>query len=95
MAGGRALLRSLRLGSIEGQYQLGMLYAFGKGVPESRALAAALFSQAASQGHAEAGKIPDDIQMTVRRVIGLYGGVSHGFDEDLTAAPPWLQALGR
>ena len=53
-----------RLGSIEGQYQLGMLYAFGKGVPESRPLAAALFSQAASQGHAEAGKMLDSIQMT-------------------------------
>lgn len=53
-----------RLGSIEGQYQLGMFYAFGKGVPESRALAAALFSQAASQGHAEAGKMLDSIQMT-------------------------------
>ena len=53
-----------RLGSIEGQYLLGMLYAFGKGVPESRPLAAALFSQAASQGHAEAGKMLDSIQMT-------------------------------
>ena len=53
-----------RLGSIEGQYQLGMLYAFGKGVPESRPLAAALFSQAASQGHAEAGKMLDSIQIT-------------------------------
>lgn len=53
-----------RLGSIEGQYLLGMLYAFGKGVPESRPLAAALFSQAASQGHLEAGKMLDTIQMT-------------------------------
>ncbi|OGA94885.1 MAG: lytic transglycosylase [Burkholderiales bacterium RIFCSPHIGHO2_12_FULL_61_11] len=53
-----------RLGSIEGQYQLGMLYAFGKGVPESRALAAALFSQAASQGHAKAGQMLDNVQMT-------------------------------
>ena len=53
-----------RLGSIEGQYLLGMLYAFGKGVPESRPLAAALFSQAASQGHVEAGNMLDNIQMT-------------------------------
>jgi soluble lytic murein transglycosylase-like protein len=53
-----------RLGSIEGQYRLGMLYAFGKGVPESRPLATALFSQAASQGHAEAGKMLDSIQMS-------------------------------
>ena len=53
-----------RLGSIEGQYLLGMLYSFGKGVPESRPFAAALFSQASSQGHAEAGKMLDTIQMT-------------------------------
>lgn len=53
-----------RLGSIEGQYRLGMLYAFGKGVPESRKLAATLFSQASSQGHAEANKMLDTIQMT-------------------------------
>lgn len=53
-----------RLGSIEGQYRLGMLYAFGKGVPENRPLAAALFSQAASQGHAQAGKMLDSIQMS-------------------------------
>lgn len=52
-----------RLGSIEGQYRLGMLYAFGRGVPQSRSLAAALFSQAAAQGHAEAGKMLDSIQM--------------------------------
>lgn len=43
-----------RLGSTEAQYRLGMLYAFGQGVPASRAYAAALFSQAATQGHAEA-----------------------------------------
>lgn len=53
-----------RLGSIQAQYLLGMLYAFGKGVPESRPLAAALFSQAASQGHAKAGNMLDTIQMT-------------------------------
>ncbi|WP_137892503.1 lytic transglycosylase domain-containing protein [Ramlibacter sp. 2FC] len=53
-----------RLGSIEGQYRLGMLYAFGRGVPESRPLAAALFSQAAAQGHAEAGKMLDSIQLS-------------------------------
>ena len=53
-----------RHGSLEAQYRLGMLYAFGKGVPESRPLAAALFSQAAAQGHAEAGKMLDSIQMS-------------------------------
>lgn len=43
-----------RLGSIEAQYRLGMLYTFGRGVPKNRAFAAALFSQAAQQGHAQA-----------------------------------------
>lgn len=53
-----------RWGSIEGQYRLGMLYAFGQGVPESRPLAAALFSLAASQGHAQANQMLDNIQLT-------------------------------
>lgn len=43
-----------KLGSIEAQYRLGMLYAFGKGVPENRAFAASLFSLASRQGHAKA-----------------------------------------
>lgn len=43
-----------RFGSIEAQYRLGMLYTFGRGVPENRVFAAALFSQAAQQGHAQA-----------------------------------------
>ena len=53
-----------RLGSIEGQYRLGVLYAFGIGVPRSRQLAASLFSQAAWQGHEEAGKMLDSIQLS-------------------------------
>ena len=52
-----------RLGSIEGQYRLGVMYAFGVGVPRSRPMAAALFSQAAWQGHAQAGKMLDSIQL--------------------------------
>jgi hypothetical protein len=43
-----------RLGSTEAQYRLGMLYAFGKGVPENRAYAASMFSVASQQGHAKA-----------------------------------------
>lgn len=43
-----------RLGSTEAQYRLGMLYAFGKGVPENRAFAASLFSIASHQGHHKA-----------------------------------------
>lgn len=53
-----------RLGSIEAQYRLGMLYAFGKGVPANRALAAALFSLAGNQGHAEAQKMLETINLT-------------------------------
>jgi len=43
-----------KLGSTEAQYRLGMLYAFGKGVPENRAFAASLFSMASQQGHLKA-----------------------------------------
>ena len=43
-----------RQGSAEGQYRLGMLYAFGRGVPKSRGLAASLFAIASRQGNAEA-----------------------------------------
>jgi len=57
-----------RLGSAEGQYRLGMLYAFGKGVPESRALAASLFSLAATQGHSEAQKMLETIDMTTTQL---------------------------
>ncbi|WP_084187423.1 lytic transglycosylase domain-containing protein [Andreprevotia chitinilytica] len=46
--------RAARLGVIEAQYRLGILYAFGVGVPEDRRAAASLFSVAAQQGHAEA-----------------------------------------
>lgn len=53
-----------RLGSAEGQYRLGMLYAFGKGVPKDRALAASLFSLAAAQGHFEAQKMLETIDFT-------------------------------
>jgi soluble lytic murein transglycosylase-like protein len=56
--------QAARAGSTEGQYRLGMLYAFGQGVPESRPFAAALFSLAASQGHAQAGQMLDSIQLT-------------------------------
>lgn len=56
--------QAARLGSTEGQYRLGMLYAFGQGVPESRPFAAALFSMAASQGHAQAGQMLETIQLT-------------------------------
>ena len=43
-----------KLGSTEAQYRLGMMYAFGKGVPENRAFAASMFSIASQQGHHKA-----------------------------------------
>jgi soluble lytic murein transglycosylase-like protein len=52
-----------RMGSIEAQYRLGMLYAFGRGVPESREMAASLFSLAASQGHSEAQNMLETIYL--------------------------------
>lgn len=57
-----------RLGSAEGQYRLGMLYAFGKGVLQNRALAASLFSLASAQGHAEAQKMLETIDMTTTQL---------------------------
>lgn len=53
-----------RLGSTQAQYRLGMLYAFGKGVPANRALAAALFSLASHQGYYEAEKMLETINFT-------------------------------
>ena len=53
-----------RLGSAEGQYRLGMLYAFGKGVPKDRALAASLFATASAQGHYEAQRMLETINFS-------------------------------
>lgn len=53
-----------RLGSTEAQFRLGILFAFGRGVPESREKAASLFSLASLQGHAQAHAMLDTIRMT-------------------------------
>jgi soluble lytic murein transglycosylase-like protein len=53
-----------RLGSTEAQYRLAMLFAFGRGVPESREMAASLFSLAALQGHAQAQNMLETIRIT-------------------------------
>lgn len=58
-----AYCEASRLGSLEAQYRLGMLYAFGNGVPMNRALAAAMFSLAAHQGHYEAQKMLETINL--------------------------------
>ncbi len=55
--------RAARLGSTEGQYQLGMLYAFGAGVPLKRDYAAALFSIAGQQGHYQAQNMLESIRL--------------------------------
>ncbi len=64
--GWQAALRyceAARLGSTEAQYRLGMLMAFGRGVPESQELAAALFSVAASQGHVQAQNMLETVRL--------------------------------
>ncbi len=52
-----------RYGSAEGVYRLGMLYAFGRGVPENRNYAANLFGIAATHGHYEAQKMLETIEI--------------------------------
>jgi soluble lytic murein transglycosylase-like protein len=51
-----------RFGSTEAQYRLGMLFAFGQGVPEDRKVAASLFATAAQQGHQEASNMLETIR---------------------------------
>lgn len=92
-----------RLGSIEAQYRLGMLYRFGKGVTTNQTFAAALFSLASSQGHAEALNMLDTVNLTSSQlppcvtgeipperpvVIALnYQGDTSSIDRQLTALP--------
>jgi len=52
-----------RYGSAEGVYRLGMMYAFGRGVPANRDYAANLFGIAAMQGHYEAQKMLETIEI--------------------------------
>lgn len=53
-----------RLGSAEGQYRLGMLYAIGQGVPQNRDYAAALFATASMQGHFASQKMLETVELT-------------------------------
>ena len=53
-----------RYGSAEGVYRLGMLYAFGRGVPANKNYAANLFGIASSQGHYEAQKMLETIEIS-------------------------------
>lgn len=92
-----------RLGSIEAQYRLGMLFRFGKGVTANPAFAAALFSLASSQGHAEALNMLDTVNLTSSQlppcvtanvlperpvVMSINNqGDASGIDRQLTALP--------
>ena len=60
-----------RYGSAEGIYRLGMLYAFGRGVPANRDYAANLFAIASSHGHFEAQKMLEttDIQLSEIKTV--------------------------
>ena len=52
-----------RYGSAEAVYRLGMLYAFGRGVPANKNYAANLFGIASVHGHVEAQKMLDTIEI--------------------------------
>jgi TPR repeat protein len=56
--------KASRLGVIEAQYRLGVLYAFGKGVPKNRDYAATLFAISSQQGHQEATEMLEAIHYT-------------------------------
>lgn len=55
--------QAARYGSAEAIYRLGMLYAFGRGVPENRDYAASLFGIASTHGHYEAQQMLETIQI--------------------------------
>ena len=52
-----------RYGSAEAVYRLGMLYAFGRGVPANKDYAANLFGIASVNGHVEAQKMLETIEI--------------------------------
>jgi soluble lytic murein transglycosylase-like protein len=75
-----------RYGSAEGVYRLGMLYAFGRGVPANKDYAANLFGIAATHGHFEAQKMLETIEirtqetpLCVLEAVVPEKGASHEF----------------
>lgn len=84
--------QSARWGSSEGQYRLGMLYAFGQGVPESRPYAAALFALAASLGHAQAGQMLDSIELSSIQLPACVNQAQLPEQAPAPKAPPELVA---
>jgi hypothetical protein len=75
-----------RLGSTEAQYRLGMLYAFGKGVPENRAYAASLFSLASQQGHIKAFDMLETVNFKSQELPQCV--ISDALPEKLPPPPP-------
>ncbi len=55
--------KASKLGSIEAQYRLGMLYFSGRGVQKSLSFASALFSQAAQRGHYQAADMLETVKL--------------------------------
>lgn len=80
-----------RWGSTEGQYRLGMLYAFGQGVPANQAFAASLFSLASALGHAQAHQMLDTIQMTSAKLPACVS--QDQLPEKAPAPPPFWHDL--
>ena len=80
-----------RWGSAEGQYRLGMLYAFGQGVPANQTFAASLFSLAAALGHAQAHQMLDTIQLTSAKLPACVN--QDELPEKAPAPPPFWHDL--
>lgn len=92
-----------RYGSAEGIYRLGMLYAFGRGVPENRDYAANLFGIASTHGHYEAQQMLETIQIKTSATPacileavapekslnsqGVEGGLTPGIDQYIANLP--------
>ncbi|MDO9140166.1 MAG: lytic transglycosylase domain-containing protein [Methylobacter sp.] len=83
-----------RLGSIEAQYQLGMLYAFGAGVPVQRAYAAALFSMAGQQGHYEAQNMLESIRFESSTLPGCINSAKNQPEKSIRYSSVSASGLG-
>ena len=55
--------KASRLGSLDAQYRLGMLYLSGRGVPKNPDFASVLFSQAAQQGYSKAADMLEVVRL--------------------------------
>lgn len=75
-----AIKNSAENGEIEAQYNLGMLYAAGKGVSQTYSLAAQWFSMAAQQGHTYA-----------QCMLGLMYDYGLGVMQDVVLADTWFR----